>query len=150
MMLAALAVLACLGLIWWDRLTTEQRVPGAPELRNFRSVTVGRRGCLVAAAALVVLAALTISATYGMIAAVIGLALVMLRRPALAGLASLALVAGLGLLLVRREVRYRLAANPSWPAAFDDMHRLGLLVVVLLLAATLVDECPPENAEPLA
>ena len=43
---------------------------------------------------------------------------------------------------MRRQLRYRLVANPSWPAAFDDLHRLGLLVVVLLLAATIVDDRP--------
>jgi hypothetical protein len=44
-------------------------------------------------------------------------------------------------------LRYRLVANPSWPAAFDDLHRLGLLVVVLLLVSTLADDCPDEQGE---
>ncbi|HZY06735.1 MAG TPA: hypothetical protein VFE69_03280, partial [Ilumatobacteraceae bacterium] len=60
----------------------------------------------------------------------------------IAAMASLALIIGLGALIVRRQLRYRLVANPSWPAAFDDLHRLGLLVVVLLLAATIVDDSP--------
>jgi hypothetical protein len=70
-----------------------------------------------------------------------------LRRPSIAALASLALISGLGALIVRRQLRYRLVANPSWPAAFDDLHRLGLLVVVLLLAATIVDDRPADAPE---
>ena len=65
-------------------------------------------------------------------------------------MASLLLIAGLAALIVRRQLRYRLVANPSWPAAFDDLHRFGLLVVVLLLASTLVDDCPADEAEQLS
>ena len=61
--------------------------------------------------------------------------------------ASLVLMSGLAALIVRRQLRYRLVANPSWPAAFDDLHRLGLLVVVLLLASTLDDDCLDQQEE---
>ena len=68
----------------------------------------------------------------------------------IAGAAALALMSGLSVLILRRQIRYRLVANPSWPAAFDDLHRLGLLVVVLLLAATLVDDSPDQEDEELS
>ena len=68
----------------------------------------------------------------------------------MAGLASLALIASLAALILRRQVRYRLVANPSWPAAFDDLHRFGLRVVVLLLSATVVDDSPRDQPEQVA
>jgi hypothetical protein len=105
---------------------------------------------VIAAAALVALACLTISPKYGLIAAVVGLAMVVLRRPLVAGAAALVLMAGLAGLIVRRQLRYRLVANPSWPAAFDDLHRLGLLVVVLLLACTVADDCRDQENEQLS
>ena len=59
------------------------------------------------------------------------------------------MISALAALIIRRQLRYHLVANPSWPAAFDDLHRFGLLVVVLLLASTIVDECPDEEGEQL-
>jgi hypothetical protein len=146
MALAALAVLACAILIWRDKASDEMRVPSAPT-PHWPPEIVGRRRALVTAAALVVLAGLVISPKYGVLAGVVGLAVILLKRPLVAGAASLALVAGLAVLIVRRQLRYRLVANPSWPAAFDDLHRLGLLVVVLLFASTIADDCPADQAE---
>jgi arabinofuranan 3-O-arabinosyltransferase len=148
MILAALAVLACALLVWRDRVVAEMPTPTAP-VPAWPVEAVGRRRSLVAAGALVVLAAVAVSPTYGLLAAAVGLAMVVLRRPQVAGAASLALVLALGALIVRRQLRYRLIANPSWPAAFDDLHRLGLLVVVLLLASTIVDVCPTDESEQL-
>ena len=106
-----------------------------------------RRPAIVVAVALVALAYLTISPKYAVIAAIVGIGVVLVRRPMIAGVTSLALMSGLAALIVRRQLRYRLVANPSWPAAFDDLHRLGLLVVVLLLASTLVDDCQDQQGE---
>jgi hypothetical protein len=83
------------------------------------------------------------------VAAVVGIAVVAWRRPIIAGIA-LGLIGSLAALILRRQIRYRLEANPSWPAAFDDLHRFGLLVVVLLLAATIVDDCPTDQPEQVA
>ena len=93
------------------------------------------------------LACLTISPKYAVLLPLSEPCIVLVRRPMIAGVASLALMSGLAALIVRRQLRYRLVANPSWPAAFDDLHRLGLLVVVLLLASTIVDDCPDQQAE---
>ena len=143
---AALAVLACAILIWRDKTTDEMRTPSAPT-PQWPPAVVGRRRALVTAAALVVLAGLLISPAYGVLAGIVGLAVVSFKRPLVASAAALALVGGLAALIVRRQLRYRLVANPSWPAAFDDLHRLGLLVVVLLFAATIADDCPADPDE---
>ena len=84
-----------------------------------------------------------------MVAAAVGVVMVALRRTMLAGATALVLMAALAALIIRRQLRYHLVANPSWPAAFDDLHRLGLLVVVLLLVSTIVDECPDDEDEQL-
>jgi arabinofuranan 3-O-arabinosyltransferase len=149
MALAALSVVACAVLIWRDKAKTDVRVPAAPVM-DWPSVPVGRRRSLIAAGTMVVAAGLVISPTYAVVAAVVGLAVVVLRRTLVAGLAALALIASLAALILRRQIRYRLAANPSWPAAFDDLHRFGLLVVVLLLACTIVDDCPRDQPEQVA
>ncbi len=76
--------------------------------------------------------------------------MVLARRPTVAGAAAVLLMSGLAGLIVRRQLRYRLVANPSWPAAFDDLHRLGLLVVVLLLASTIADDGRDQQDEQLS
>jgi arabinofuranan 3-O-arabinosyltransferase len=149
MALAALAVLACAALIWRDKGRAEIPVPEAP-VPDWPPRPVDRRRAAIVAAALVVLACLTISPKYGLVAAVIGVAIVVFRRPAVAGGVALALTLALAAVIVRRQLRYRLVANPSWPAAFDDLHRAGLLVVVLLLASTIADDSPDQEEEQLA
>ena len=147
--LAALAVVLCAALIVIDRKRTEMAV-APPPVPQWPPRQVERRGSTLAAVALVALALLTISPKYAVLAAIVGVGIVVIRRPMIAGVASLTLMCGLALLIVRRQLRYRLVANPSWPAAFDDLHRMGLLVVVLLLASTLVDDCPDQPEEQLS
>ena len=156
MILTVLAVLACAVLVWRDRAVAQMRTPSAP-VPYWPVERVGRRRAVTAAIVLVVLAVITISPTYAVLAAGVAVAIVILRRPQVAGGAAISLVVAVAALILRRQIRYRLVANPSWPAAFDDLHRLGLLVVVLLLAATIVDdrpevppECPADEPEQLA
>ncbi len=148
MFLATLAILACAVLIWRDRAVAEMRVP-SPAVPAWPVERVGRRQAVIVACVLAVVATVSISPAYGAIAAVVGLGVIAVRRPALAGIGSLLLISVLAALIIRRQLRYHLVANPSWPAAFDDLHRFGLLVVVLLLASTIVDECPDEEGEQL-
>ncbi len=148
MMLAAMAVLACVVLIWRGRTFAEMRVPSAP-VPAWPIERVGRRKAVIVAATLAAGSLVAISPVFAVLAAAIGLVVVALRRPAIAGVVALLLVSGLAALIVRRQLRYHLIANPSWPAAFDDLHRFGLLVVVLLLASTVVDECPADEDEQL-
>ncbi|HSB86401.1 MAG TPA: hypothetical protein VLD86_08835, partial [Ilumatobacteraceae bacterium] len=144
--LAGLAVVACIVLIWRDRRRGELPVVDSP-IVGWPIAAVPRRAAVAIGAATAVLAAVCISPKYGAIAAVLGAAIAVLRRPVLAGLLSILTIAGCTAVILRRQLRYHLVANPSWPAAFDDLHRAGLLAVVLLLAATLADECPPVEPE---
>lgn len=146
MVLAALALMTCAMLIWRDKERTEMRTPAVP-VPLWPPEKVGRPQSVVAAMALVVLAGLVVSPKYGAVAACVGLAIVVLRRPIVAGLAALALASAMAAVILRRQIRLRLVANPSWPAAFEALHRLGLLVVVLLLASTLVDDCRGDETE---
>ncbi len=148
MVLAALAVLACVVLIWRGRTVAEMRVPKAP-VPAWPIERVGRRKAVIVAATLAAVSLVAISPAFAVLAVAVGLVIVVLRRPVVAGVVSLLLVSALAALIVRRQLRYHLIANPSWPAAFDDLHRFGLLVVVLLLAATIVDECPDDEDEQL-
>jgi arabinofuranan 3-O-arabinosyltransferase len=149
MILALLGLLLCAALIWRDDTQTEMTVPNEP-VPDWPPHPVGRRRSVIAAVALVALACLTISPKYGLIAAVVGVAMVVARRPIVAGAAAVVLMSGLAALIVRRQIRYHLVANPSWPAAFDDLHRLGLLVVVLLLASTIADDYREQQEEQLS
>ncbi|MGZ6950389.1 MAG: hypothetical protein ACXVJY_20145, partial [Ilumatobacteraceae bacterium] len=148
MLFAALAVIACVVLIVCGRTVAEMPVPGAP-VPAWPIEPVGRRKAWITAAVLVAVSLVAISPVYAVFAAAVGLVVVALRRPLIAGVAALMLVSALAALIVRRQLRYHLIANPSWPAAFDDLHRFGLLVVVLLLASTVVEECPGDEGEPL-
>jgi arabinofuranan 3-O-arabinosyltransferase len=151
MIIAALAVLGCLALIWRDRAVNDLPEPSPPSFVSWSTAATSRRRSISAAAALVALTLLAIapSTVPLAIAVLVAVAIIVVRRPWLAGLVSLVLIGGLSALIVRRQRLYRFAANPSWPAAFDDLHRYGLLVVVLLLAATVVDDCPPASDDPL-
>ena len=148
MILAGLALVGCVVLIWRGRSVAEMRVPKAP-VPAWPIERVGRRKAVIVAATLVAVSLVAISPIFAVLAAVVGVVIVALRRPVIAGVAALLLLSALAALIVRRQLRYHLIANPSWPAAFDDLHRLGLLVVVLLLAATIVDECPDDEDEQL-
>jgi hypothetical protein len=146
LMLAGLAVVGCAVLIWRSRRRGELPVFAAPVL-EWPLALVPRRTAVVTGVVVAVLAAVSISPKYGVIAAVLGAVIAVARRPLLVGSLSLLVVGGCAAVIVRRQWRYHLVANPSWPAAFDDLHRAGLLAVVLLLAATLADPCSPEQAE---
>jgi hypothetical protein len=153
MLLAGLVVLGCIVLVWRDRDRSTVPEVAAP-VADWPPRQTGRGRAAVCATAMVLLALLVISPIYAVLAGLIGAVVVVLRRPSIAAMTSVALISGLGALIVRRELRYRLVANPSWPAAFDNLHRLGLLVVVLLLAATIVDDgaegYPDDQAEQLS
>lgn len=146
MILAALAVIGCIVLIWRDRVAAEVPAPDAP-VPGWPVERIDRRRSVIVALALTLLTLVAISPKYSLLAAVIGLGLVVIRRPVAAAVLSLALLGGLAALIVRRQLRYDLVANPSWPAAFDDLHRPGLLAIVLLLAATIFDECRPQETQ---
>jgi hypothetical protein len=65
--------------------------------------------------------------------------MVITRRSRPAALASAAAVGVLGLIVAWRQRRERFFPDAAWPSNFEDLHRAGLFVVVLLLAGTLFD-----------
>jgi arabinofuranan 3-O-arabinosyltransferase len=94
-----------------------------------------QRQALIGGVALV-LAALSLVGTKHAAAAVVAAAAVsVLRRPMLYAYASVTLAAVIFARLLLRQLRNRFPANAAWPGAFEDLHRPGLMVVSLLLAA---------------
>ena len=81
MAMAALAVIACALLVWRDKAHDEAPIPAAP-VAHWPPEPVDRRRALIAAGALVAVSALTISPGYAGVAAIVGLAVVVLQAPA--------------------------------------------------------------------
>jgi arabinofuranan 3-O-arabinosyltransferase len=149
MAVAALAVLGCLILIRRDREVAE--LPSLPvPVAAWPPVPTSRGGAVAVAAALVALSVLCIAPQYGVYAAAVGVLVVLLKRPLVAGVAAVVVSAAIGALIVRRQVLYRYFANPDWPGQFADLHQLGLFVVILLLAGGLVDDCRIDEPQQLA
>ena len=106
---------------------------------------VSLRRSVLAAVALVGLTALLVSPSMALVALVPAVALVVLRRPALAGIGALLLAGAIGARITQRQILGRYSANAGWPGLWDRLHGPGLLVVTLLVAATLLDR-PPRQA----
>jgi arabinofuranan 3-O-arabinosyltransferase len=108
-------------------------VSGPRGVTAFRAV--GRRESIVAAAVLVGTAGLVIAPLWAAIALVPAAIVILLRRPLLLGLAGVVLTAVLASIVTSRELSDRYFLNAGWPGHFEDLHRTGLFVVVLVLAA---------------
>ena len=144
LLLAALALLVCLGLVVYDRSRTDAPIlsqpafaalwgkPTLPALRSWRSLG----GPPVAPVAIATIAgALVIAPAWGLICGLVAfVCCVVLRRVQLMGLVAIGIVATIGLVMVYRVVTTHPFANAGWPMVFDDLHRPGMAVVVLLVA----------------
>ena len=95
------------------------------------------RSSLVAAAALVGLTALVVSPATAVFALLPAGLIVAFRRPRLAGVFGVGLMALLAARIVQRQLSGRYMANAAWPGVWEKLHRPGLLVVVLLLVSAL-------------
>ena len=62
----------------------------------------------------------------------------LLRRPHLIGVVAIAMVSYVGGVMVYRVSRLHPFPDAGWPVVFDDLHRLGMAAVVLLLAGICV------------
>ena len=62
---------------------------------------------------------------------------VALRRTQLIGLVAVGISVYIGFVMVYRVSRLHPFADAGWPLAFDDLHRLGMAVVILLIAGIL-------------
>ena len=98
------------------------------------------RPTLVAAGAVVLGAGLAISAPSALLALVPAVLIVMLRRPRLLAWCSPVLAGALGLVVAQRQRSFRYPADAAWTAYFEDLHRPGLFVVVLLVAGCLAND----------
>ena len=87
---------------------------------------------------------LAISPLWGLVcAAVAAMACLVLRRPRLLAAAAAGIAVYIGVVIVHRVTSWHPFANAGWPAEFEDLHRLGMSIVVLLLAAV----CAPQRAQ---
>ena len=169
LLVALLGVLASVGLAVADRRVRSTALPtSAPEapatlaelLTGTGANTEPLRQRLLAAAVLVVGSALVIAPEWAIVALVPASVLVWCGRSRAAAAAAAVLVGALGLVVAWREYRERFFIDAGWPANFADLHRLGLFVVVLLVAGTVVESSrdrpaatggdpDPLDAEPL-
>ena len=145
LLLTALGLLACLGLIWFDR---HKRDPlefapprlaalwGRPTIAPLRSIRSAGVTCILVST---VMGGLVIAPLWGAGCGVIALVCVgVLRRPHLVGMVAIGIVCYVGGVMVYRVARLHPFADAGWPLVFDDLHRFGMASAVLLLAAICV------------
>ena len=142
LVLTGLGLLLCIALIVFDKRRTDVepadpptaiRLWGAPTDSPYRWNSPAVLSTLVAAVA----GALVISPLWGLICALISFgACFIIRRPRVNGYAAVAIVAYIGLVMIRRVTSLHPFANAGWPGEFEDLHRLGMSVIVLLVAGT--------------
>ena len=147
LLITAVGLLLCLGLIVFDRRRTDPLeldrpvfaavwgapVRGKPFWRSLPGVTSESAVAVVIAATS---GALVIAPIWGGLCGLIAfLGCVVLRRPHLLGVTALAISGYMGATMVHRVRANHPFADPGWPGVFNDLHRLGLAVIVLLLAS---------------
>ncbi len=142
---SALGIVICLLLVWRGRRGDPAAVPLRPDPPQFdvRRLwrPVGGRAAVISGAVLAVVSALMISWTFGIVGLVLGIVVAVSRRPLLTALGATGMAGVLGMIVLRRETVSRFFVNAGWPGHFEDLHRYGLLVVVLLFASVVAD--PP-------
>jgi arabinofuranan 3-O-arabinosyltransferase len=141
LLIAASGVLACLALVATDRRhhrAQVARVPG-PRLVLLPQL-VDRRSAAVGAVVLVVGSALVIAPVWGVIALVPAAWYAAARRPGLLVVSAAAGAALIGLLVIARQYRFRYLPDAAWPGHFEDVHRVGLFIVVLVVVGALTGD----------
>ncbi|MBI4884584.1 MAG: DUF3367 domain-containing protein [Actinobacteria bacterium] len=141
---SAAAVLCCIGLAVGRRprcLAAGDHAPAVAPPRFDRAalLPVGSRAAVTTAALLVAATALVVPMPMALAALAPAAAVVAFRRPLLAGLAAVVLMALLGAAVTMGQLVYRFGSHGGWPTNWDRVHGLGLLVVTLLLAVTFHD-----------
>jgi arabinofuranan 3-O-arabinosyltransferase len=139
LVISAMVTLVCIVLVLRRRRTADTAEWYATPPRIDRSVLARSswQASIVSAVALVALTALVASPKTAVFALVPAALVLLSRRPRVAALCGLALMAMLAARIVQRQITGRYVANAAWPSAWERLHRPGLLVVVLLLAAAL-------------
>ncbi len=145
--LSVLAVIGCIALAVGRRrrwrmnpmTPTALVVAEPPSFGRSLWQPVPIRHAILAAVALVGLTGLLVSPSMALVALVPAAAVVVLRRPALAGAGALLLAAAIGARITQRQIVGRYLANAGWPGVWSKLHGPGLLVLTLLVSATLFD-----------
>ncbi|HEY4331322.1 MAG TPA: alpha-(1-_3)-arabinofuranosyltransferase family protein [Ilumatobacteraceae bacterium] len=142
LVLSALAVLGCIALIVFDRRRRDAYPGDVPALLPFwgrapsESPYRWRSPATISTAVAAGAGFLVIAPVWGVICGVVTfIAAFVLRRPRLLGLLSVAISLYMGLIVLVRVLHRHPFVNAGWPANFEDLHRLGMSVIVFLLAA---------------
>ena len=137
LLLAALVVLACIVLASADRKRRGTVLEFDPPHLVLRAAPVSRAAAGVAAAVAVIGGGLLIAPVWAVYGAAVGGVVLLTRRPRVAGWLAAVLAAGLGVTVLYRQRANRWMPEAAWLSHFEDLHRLGMAVVVLLLVACL-------------
>ena len=147
LVLSALAVLGCIALAigrprrWRANpsLTMQPWTAEPPHFERDFWKLVPLRPAALSAGALVVMTGLLVSPVMALVALAPAVAVVVLRRPAIFAISALVLATAIGARITQRQVLDRHLANAGWPGIWEKLHGPGLLVVMLLVAAALID-----------
>ncbi len=135
-----LAVMACLYLALRRRPARRDAIHFAPAPPRIDRLVLARTSwsdAALSAVAVVLLTALVAAPRTALLAVVPAVLVFVFRRPRIAALAGVGLMALLSARILQRVLQFRPPANAAWPGWFERMHRPGLLVVVLVLCAAL-------------
>ena len=155
--LSALGLLLCIALIVLDRRRTAVEDGDEPRpaplwgLPSRDSPYRWTSAATLSTAAATVVGVLVIAPAWGLACGVAAfLACFVLRRPRLLGWASLVIVGSMATVMVHRVTSLHPFVNAGWPGGFEDLHRPGLAVIVLLFASAIATIRPPapERATP--
>ena len=139
---SGLAVLCCACLARASRRTRSGNcspLASPPRFERALLTPVDRRSALVAASFLIAVTWLVVPMPAAFLVVLPAAALVILRRQLVAGVAAVLLFGAISGAVTVGQLVYGFAAHGGWPANWDRVHGLGLMVTTLLLAATIQD-----------
>ncbi|MFN8022316.1 MAG: alpha-(1-_3)-arabinofuranosyltransferase family protein [Acidimicrobiales bacterium] len=148
LLVAILGVLASIAMVVLDRRSADTTAAPSPiePGTSFSGTPAPRRRAVSAAVLLVVASFLVVSPSWALVAVVPAAVLVVTRRVTPAALAAAVLTGSLGLLVAWRQRDRLWFADAGWPAHFEDLHRVGLFVVALLIVGTWFADPLPDPA----
>ena len=144
--LSAAVVVLCIGILLASPRSTVTVASGAvPSLHDPRGAPVTSQQAWTVAAATVAVTAVVASPVTALVALPVAAMVAVARRPRLLGVAAPLIAALIGSYMVLRQVSERIVPNQVWVLAWERVHRPGLLLVVFITLATVLD---PREREP--
>ena len=141
LLVSGIGLLLCVALIVLDRRRTDGLDADIPVLdAPWRPLSPSTRPTpyragLITTVISGVAGALVIAPIWGLVCAVLAyVCCVLLRRPLLLGVGSIAISGYIALIMLHRVKASHPFAKAGWPGVFDDLHRPGLAVIVVLLS----------------